>query len=333
MPREVSTGNAVDSTPRPVARRTQQASNAPACRGRAHGTTSAHVVPMTRWVWVAAVIGLTASAVGCGPPAKAATKRGCSGAPRVLENLGAETDPVRLRIERRCVGGNHLRIYAARIDPKRARIRVRPGAEPSPLMDLTPAVDDSATHVVINGGFYDSSGPMGLVVTGARTTSTLRSTGGSGVFLVRGGVPGILHRDAVDLTSLPDEALQSIDRLVSRGHVLVSASASRAKDARSAVAIDARGHVHFVVAFDERAVVEADDHRLRLGPGSSSTGLTLREMAELLAAPPADGGVAAVSALNLDGGASSAFEARIGDVHRAIIGATGTINALVATAR
>ena len=70
------------------------------------------------------------------------------------------------------------------------------------------------------------------------------------------------------------------------------------------------------------------DVHTRLNERSSTTGLSLGEFATLLALPANSGGLGARDALNLDGGYSTSFAARIGDARIRIEPYRATINAV-----
>lgn len=209
---------------------------------------------------------------------------------------------------------------------------------PSPHIQSTlafaaPALGDFAA---INGGFYDDNEqPMGLVRHAGRTVHGRTRHGGSGFLVQTAGGARLLPASSlvpVDST----EGLQSIDRLVVDGRVVVGAGASPAPDARSAVFIDAHARVSLMALVADAAEVQASSSSpedptfwtsVRLGRRSSDTGCSLAECAALLALSTDRGGLGARQALNLDGGYSTSFQARVGtdtirvDPHRATINA------------
>lgn len=209
--------------------------------------------------------------------------------------------------------------------PASARIEVLPSPEPGPLQDLAPPIPGSAC-AAINGGFYDSRGAMGWVQHAGREHATLRSSGGSGVLVITADGPRIAHRD--DVLGDPQEALQSIDRLVVGGQSVVGPRARPDADARSAVAIRRDGTVVFALVFSELAVEREAPGRVELDARSSSTGLGLSAWAELLARPVADGGLGVDSALNLDGGYSTSASIHVGSFDLEVLAHGATINAL-----
>ena len=210
------------------------------------------------------------------------------------------------------------------------QMRVLPSARPRPLQEIVAGVAPPQPFAAINGGFYETDGePMGLVRAGGRERHGLGERGGSGVFYVSGAVPHIVHRDAYP-SSEGGDALQSIDRLVAGGRSVVSEAASDRRAARSAVAIDAEGALHLVVAFDERAVETESEALIQLGDQSGRTGPTIAQMAALLLRSRDDGGVGAQDALGLDGGFSTSLVVKSEARALTIVPFHATINALVA---
>lgn len=227
------------------------------------------------------------------------------------------------------VAGGRGRLLLAEFPPG-ALLEVLPSPVPRPLAEIA-GQHDAHTCVAINGGFYDAGGAMGWVVHAGEGSAPLRPGGGSGVLQVDDARVEIVHRDHT--AARPREALQSIDRLVDAGQSLVGPRARQDPDARSAVALRADGTVIFAVVFADAAIAREQPGRIELGPASSSTGLSLAAWADLLAGPVADGGLAAVTALNLDGGFSTAMAIHVGEIHLDIVAHRATINALRACAR
>lgn len=212
------------------------------------------------------------------------------------------------------------RLILAEVSPA-AVLSVLPAATPAPLADLL----GDGPLVAVNGGFYDQGQPMGLVRAGSTEHAPLQASGGSGVFVIDGPRRRVVHRsDAAGIASGPD-ALQSIDRLVDAGAVLVSEGASPALDARTAVAVQADGDVLMGILFAEAAVASEADGQIRLDADSSSSGVSLREWATILS------NHGAVAALNLDGGYSTSMSVRLPGARLDVHPHRATINALVAT--
>jgi hypothetical protein len=212
------------------------------------------------------------------------------------------------------VGQRRGRVWVARF-AREAQLDVLPSSEVRRLPALVEG--QQGTWAAINGAFYEE-GPMGLVVSGGRQEAPATSRGGSGV-VAAGPMPVfIVHRD--QWRPGPAEALQSIDRLVDRGHSLVNPRADDRRSARSAVAIG-EGALWLVATSREESVqVEPGGLRLKAAEGE---GLTLSETAALLVE------LGAVQALNLDGGISTQMAAQVGEQRWTLHGVEGTINALL----
>ncbi len=247
----------------------------------------------------------------------------------LLHRIGSAASGIEAAVWRYASSSGDGRLWIVSIDPASARLGVLPAAKPAPLAAVVSSL--RGDFVAINGGFYDlENEPMGLVVAAGTEHARLRRGGGSGVFFVKGGAPGILHRSEDLLRQPLEHAVQSIDRLVDESEVLVRARADLPHDARSVVVIDWRGMVHLVAAVDERAIASERDGRIQLGPETTATGPTLWQIADFAARPVLEGGLGARFALNLDGGFSTALQLRLGGERIALSGYRGTINAVYA---
>jgi uncharacterized protein YigE (DUF2233 family) len=233
---------------------------------------------------------------------------------RLLRELASEDGAIRLSVMEYTHGPARGQLWLATIESSRVRF------------SLIPAAD----HVAINGAFYDDHGPLGLVHTGERLVRKLRTNGGSGIFIVTGDQPSIVHRDRFTPPANLQLALQSIDRLVDEARSLVKPREPVQYDARSVVATDGMGMVLFLVAFDQRSIAADHDGFIRLNRHSTDTGPSLYDLAGLLARPVAEGGLQCWNALNLDGGFSSAIQVRLSGQSAGVVAYRATINALLA---
>lgn len=244
-------------------------------------------------------------------------------------DIAASADGITVRQTTLTVEGGAGRLIVAELPPD-ATLEVMPVEAATSLQDILGKRDDR-TCVAINGGFYDGGGAMGWVVHAAQQIAPLRPGGGSGVLVVDADGPRIVHRDAAG--GSPREALQSIDRLVDGGRSVVGANARPDADARSAVALRSDGTIVLAVLFADGAIVQEGPGGVHLGAASSSSGLSLTAWADLLARPVADGGLGAVTALNLDGGYSTSLSIRVGSLDYDVFAHGATINALLGCAR
>ncbi len=118
---------------------------------------------------------------------------------------------------------------------------------------------------------------------------------------------------------------------------VVGAKARPAKDARTAVALSRKDVVVIALVADaaEQKVTPIVPGRKRplrlhskLTDVATTTGVSLGEFATLLAAEPKAGGLGMESALNLDGGFSTGFFARVGGDEIRVDPFRATINAV-----
>lgn len=240
----------------------------------------------------------------------------------VLRTL--EQAPLKAELLQARVGSRSLYLIRASL-PRTASFQVLAAERPTPLARI---VGDRA-GVALNGGFYDESGrAMGLVVQDGRELSRLRKGGGgTGVLTFGPGGFAVVHRSD-PLPPGTTQALQSIDRLVADAKSVIGPGVSPELDARSAVATFADGSARLYVVFasglSAASACDASGCTFRLDSTSSSSGLSLAELADFLVVEGAQ------AALNLDGGYSTSFEARLGGQRLRVIAFRATINALFA---
>ncbi len=271
---------------------------------------------------------LALALASCTPSAPVAERAGEPGAPAPLATPAVMTVTVRALDE---AGWRGRLVDVVFTNGRGRRLHVLPSDAPRPLSEIVAGAHPPQPFAAIDGGFYELDGrPMGLVRTAGRDVAPVGERGGSGILFVRGGVPGIVHRDAYDAGGVT-EALPSIDRLVHAGASVVAPTASARRAARSAVAIDAEGAVHLVVAFDEAAVATERDARIELGAEATRTGPTIAEWASILARSPEEGGVGARDALGLDGGFSTSLVVKSEARALTIVPHNATINAVLLT--
>lgn len=268
---------------------------------------------------------------GCTPSEPEPTPDTPASSAQVEEVVSAEDGPLALSIREVSQEGWSGRMVVVRLRARDGRrVRVLPAERPTPLAELVAPTSPPQPFAAICGGFYDPSGdPMGLVRVDGREVSPLGENGGSGVFAVGEGDVRILRADGFDPAHYAS-AIQSIDRLVSRGESLVRSGSDR-RAARSAVAIAGSGELRFAVAFDTRAIASEDPARIELGPESARTGPTLAQWAELLRLDEAEGGVGATEALGLDGGYSTSLVVKSNTRALSVVATRATINGLLVT--
>jgi uncharacterized protein YigE (DUF2233 family) len=201
-------------------------------------------------------------------------------------------------------GGGRVPGHAFRADPRRVRVAVLDaragGRARASVKDLR---GESGAWVVLNGGFFDEKGaPLGLVVSRGALRNPLRRVDW-GVFALRGDAPSIVHTKEYVASGDVSEALQVGPRLVVAGRpTQLKPQSSR----RSALCVHADGRVSLV----------------------ATESVDARDLARLLAAPEAEGGLACSDALNLDGGPSTQLSARAGDFALEVTGGWPVPNAV-----
>lgn len=142
----------------------------------------------------------------------------------------------------------------------------------------------------VNGGFFHPNfSPLGLMIADGRTSGSFtRSSLISGSVLMVGSEPHLVWNDEFPGSSGVTQLLQAGPRLVDKGAPVASLNTTRRAD---------------------RTFVATDGGRTWLVGTASS--VTLAELGELLGTPGLLAGTQVERALNLDGGRSSAFYARL----------------------
>lgn len=212
--------------------------------------------------------------------------------------------------------------------PLETALRVLPSAKLRAVEDFSASAPRGA-WAILNGGFYESwpdgeqpYRAMGVVRSQGKEFSPYRHRGGSGVLFVQDGKPVILHRDAYKKRGgdPPEQALQSIDRIISGGKPLVKKREGAKMAARSAVALT-DSEVIFI-ALAARTSVREFDGGARLFK-TSFLGLPLWAFADYVSAS-----TGAVEALNMDGAVSTQMMVRLDGESFKLIGERGVINAV-----
>ncbi len=214
--------------------------------------------------------------------------------------------------------------------PQRAQAQVLPSDEVRPIDTLIPETLSAGPWAIINGGFYEEAPQggfraMGVVIARGVTHNDYTHRGGSGVFAMMDGMARIIHRPKWAALGkrrpAPQEALQSIDRIVAEGELLVTHKPDARLTARSAVALDGE-RVWFVVSASTSGLrPHADGFQLRQ---TAYTGMSLYDFAVYLKEH-----VGARDALNLDGAVSTQLLTQIDGQRFELTGERGAINALL----
>lgn len=170
--------------------------------------------------------------------------------------------------------------------------------------------------LAINGGFFerDRDGvltPSGLVIMNGQETAHETSGGGSGIIYRGAGGVGIGYRKQLTGHGIMAEAVQVGPVLVDPGGKVSVTNSKHDRQNRSAACLTPG---HFVI-------VAVDG------------GLSLYQLAVLMAAPVAEGGLGCDVALNLDGGPSTQATSRAGSQELDVFGGTTVQNALIVYAK
>jgi hypothetical protein len=196
--------------------------------------------------------------------------------------------------------GQKISLAALRVEPAKYQFRVLSAPElfSSPAGWVHEMVRKSGAIAAVNASFYMADGfePTGLVVSRGRTLSPWRKGGGSGVFWAGPG------RASVEWSRSFRPEWERAEAAVQAGPLLIEPdgkpgilSNSQKYEARTALGLDARGDVILV------ASLRQDDQDNKL------SGLDLFELMELGLKPQDQGGLGLKTALNFDGGISTAM--------------------------
>jgi len=195
----------------------------------------------------------------------------------------------KLRARRKGDWFSGFNVMALRVDPARVSLRVlKMGSQSLPVMDMVTLAEQTGALGLMNASYFEPDMKvMGLLINDGEPLSPLRK-GGSihhGVFLLRGARPFLLHRTDAELAGV-DQAFQAGPWLVTDGKAHGSFRNAGVVTRRSALGLDR----------NDRVMLVATD--VWLG------GLSLPELAQLMAAPEPDG-FGAWRAINCDGGTST----------------------------
>lgn len=162
--------------------------------------------------------------------------------------------------------------------------------------------------LTINGGFFTKEGdPVGMVISDGQKLADYSEKGGSGVFAVYGRTLRIgWAQNMVGASPQPEQAIQNGPLLVEPGRVFGIYHIREKYYHRTAVGLDEEGRL---LVFLTKKIY---------GPDEMKSGLNLYETAAIFHDPASEGGLEAVSALNLDGGTSTGMELTLGNYREKI---------------
>ncbi|MBM4395052.1 MAG: phosphodiester glycosidase family protein [Deltaproteobacteria bacterium] len=207
-----------------------------------------------------------------------------------IESPGETAAPFRLAA---------FRIDLARFEPRAVLAKDHGG----PIATAEALADATGATLVVNGPFFDERDvPLGLLVSSGRRLRPLRKADW-GVLYVAGGRAALLH--TTEWKAAPPErvtfAIQVGPRTVVRGRV----QRLKPQVARRAAVCVPPGGTSLVVAATDLGVAESND------------------LARLMAAPAAEGGLGCADALMMDGGPSAQLSARAGSTRVEVHGGRG----------
>ena len=151
---------------------------------------------------------------------------------------------------------------------------------------------DKRTILAINAGFFEIDGkytlsPSGLIISNGKMIFPVTDHGGSGVFCLKKGTPGIKWSKDTIIPNEYELAFQCGPVIVEHGGKLGVYNNNYRRLNRSAIGIS-DGNVVITIVVGEKNV-----------------GLSLYELAQYLRTPKNEGGAGCDVALNLDGGSST----------------------------
>lgn len=180
-------------------------------------------------------------------------------------------------------------VRANELGAKQAFVKEIALAKPAPL--------------AINGGFFDNAAhPLGLRITNGQSLSAAKPISWWNVFYIAAGKAYIQRVNQLPSNTTMQFAIQSGPRLLRKGKI---PTLKPGRDERTAIGITQTGEVILVVT--ENAL------------------LTTTELAEIMQRPP----IAAIDALNLDGGSSTQLYANFPDLQLNITGVSPVADAVL----
>lgn len=179
-------------------------------------------------------------------------------------------------------------IKAVRIDPKFFDFKViTVPAEKISTTSINAIAKSYGAKAIINGSFFNSQlGILGLAISDGKETSVMTRAGANrAMFFVKGGLPGLIHRDSFSKQGIT-QALQAGPWLVMNKEEKTRFKHPDRIDRRSGVCIDKKAQVIFVIT------------------DTAINGITLPHFAKVMAMSTPDG-LECENAVNLDGGTSA----------------------------
>ncbi len=189
------------------------------------------------------------------------------------------------------VAGDSTKLHLFRVDLKKYKVRPVEAKEvKASALSAKEAAKKTDALVLINANFFDTAGkPLGLIIREGEPTNPPHPVSWYAALLIKGDRARIAKVSSKKPAGGVDQAIQAGPRLVVGGSP-PKLKAERSQ--KSAVGIDGSGRLFRIV---------------------SEGGVEINELAQYLARPEKQGGLGLSQALNLDGGSSTQFFAKIGD--------------------
>jgi len=189
-------------------------------------------------------------------------------------------------------------LHLLKVDLKHFKIRVLDARDlKSATLPVKAFVEKSQALAAINANFFDTqSQPLGLVLQDGKLKNPPKKISWWATLLLKNGRASIEKAFEKGYVQQFDNGVQAGPRLVVEGR------APKLKEEfspKSAIGLDGHGNLIFIV---------------------SQGSIEINQLAQLLAKKEKDGGVGIRNALNLDGGSSTQFFAKAGDLNLSITG-------------
>lgn len=190
------------------------------------------------------------------------------------------------------------KLHLLKVDLKRYQVKVLDARDwKSPALPVKTFAEKSKALAAINANFFDTEDrPLGLVLQEGKLKNPPKKISWWASLLLKGDRASIQKAFDKEQVLSWDNGVQAGPRLVVAGK---TPKLKEEISPKSAVGIDRQGHLVFVV---------------------SEGSVEINRLAALLAKKEKDGGVGLQNALNLDGGSSTQFFAKAGDLTLSIPG-------------
>jgi uncharacterized protein YigE (DUF2233 family) len=187
--------------------------------------------------------------------------------------------------------GDPIKLHLFRVDLHKLKVKILDARElQAKVLSVKSMAEQTQALAAINANFFDENlKPLGLIVEEGKLKNPPHPSSWYAALLIKGTQARIAKDVDRETAKGFDIVIQAGPRLVIAGSVPKLKAESSPK---SAIGIDSQGRLVFIVS-----------------EGSAE----INEMAKILAGSEKNGGVGLLNALNLDGGSSTQFFAKVGD--------------------